>query len=146
LLRGPPGTVQSKNKFSHNHPGGAMSTTITNQPSTESPGRSSQATNQTSDPRPVHRRRRVLLSVVVAAALGFGAGAAVVAVTDSDGTSRQAHSAPAPSPKVDVQALWNALSTLPVSHEANVVVGLAPSVRAQLQAVAEGYAVAAEHH
>jgi hypothetical protein len=53
---------------------------------------------------------------------------------------------PAASPKVDVQALWNDLSTLPASDEANVVVGLAPSVRAQLRAVAEGYAVAAEHH
>jgi hypothetical protein len=120
-----------------------MSTTITNQPASGS----SEATNQASAPRPVHRRRRVLLSVVIAAAVGFGAGAAVVGLTDSGGTtSRQAHSAPTASPKVDVQALWNDLSTLPVSHEANVVVGLTPSVRAQLQAVAEEYAVAAEHH
>ena len=124
-----------------------MSTTITNQPSGQPSSRSSQATNQASDPRPVHRRRRVLLSVAVAAALGFGAGAAVVGLTDSGGTtSRQAHSAPAASPKVDVQALWNDLSTLPASDEANVVVGLTPSVRAQLQDIAEGYAVAAEHH
>jgi hypothetical protein len=123
-----------------------MSTTITNQPPSQPSSPSSRVTNQTS-PRPVHRRRRVLLAVVVAAALGFGAGAAVVGLTDSGGTtSRRAHNAPTASPKVDVQALWNDLSTLPVSHEANVVVGLAPSVRAQLQAMAEGYAVAAEHH
>ena len=124
-----------------------MSTTITTEPTRPPSSPSSQATNETSAPRPVHGRRRVLLSVVVAAALGAGAGAAAVGLTDSgETTSRQARSASTASPKVDVQTLWNDLSTLPASHEANVVVGLAPSVRAQLQAVAEGYAVAAEHH
>lgn len=124
-----------------------MSTTITNQPSNQPTNRSSQATNQAPDPRPVHRRRRALASVVVAAALGFGAGAAAVGLTSSDGTSsRQAHSAPAVTPKVDVQALWNDLSTLPPSGEANIVAGLAPSVRARLQAFAAAYANAAFHH
>jgi hypothetical protein len=121
-----------------------MSTTITNEPSNPS----SQPTSPTPRPAPAHRRRRVVLAAVVAAALGFGAGAAVVGLTDSGGstTARQAKAAPAQNPKADVQALWNDLSTLSSSNEANVVAGLAPSVRAQLQAVAEGYAAAAEHH
>jgi hypothetical protein len=121
-----------------------MSTTITNEPSNQS----SQPTSPAPRPAPVHRRRRVVLAAVVAAALGFGAGAGVVGLTDSGGTTtaRQASTAPAANPKVDVQALWSDLSTLPASNEANVVAGLAPSVRAQLQAVAEGYAAAAVHH
>jgi hypothetical protein len=124
-----------------------MSTTVTNQPSSEPTG---QPSGQISDPasgaRSVNRRRRGLVSVVLAAALGFGAGAAVVGLTSSgDTTSRPAHAAPAVTPNVDVQAMWNTLSTLPEPTEANVVAGLTPGVRARLQAVAAANAAAGEH-
>jgi hypothetical protein len=95
----------------------------------------------------IHRPRRALLSVAVAATLSVGAGAAAVSLASSHGTtSRQTDPAPAAATTVDIQALWNRLSTLPVGDQNNIVAGLAPSVRAQLQAAAEGIAAAAEGH
>jgi hypothetical protein len=94
----------------------------------------------------IHRPRRALLSVAVAATLSVGAGAAAVSLASPHGTTSQTDPAPAAATTVDIQALWNRLSTLPVGDQNNIVAGLAPSVRAQLQAAAEGIAAAAEGH
>ena len=89
----------------------------------------------------------MLLSVAVAAALAVGAGAAAVSLTSSDGsTSHHTNPAATPATNIDVQALWNQLSALPANERDNIVAGLSPNVRAQLQATAEEIAAAAEHH
>jgi hypothetical protein len=103
-----------------------MSTTIATQPSIH------------------HRHRRTLLSVVIAAALALGVGATAVSVTSSDGSSGQVRPAAARATNVDVRALWDQLSTLPVGERDNIAAGLDPAVRARLGATAESIAVAAE--
>ena len=101
----------------------------------------------TAQPSVHHPRRRMLLSVAVAAALAVGAGAAAVSLTSSDGTTgRQTNPPSTLATNLDVTGLWNQLSTMPVSERDNLVAGLSQNVRAQLQAIAEGIAVAAEHH
>jgi hypothetical protein len=105
-------------------------------------------TTVTAQPSVHHPRRRALLSVAVAAALALGAGAAAaVSLTSSDGTtSHPTNPAAMPATKIDAQALWNQLSTLLPNERDNIVAGLTPNVRAQLQATAEEIATAAEHH
>jgi hypothetical protein len=102
-----------------------MSTTIATQPSIH------------------HPHRRALLSVVVAAALAVGGGAAAGRLTSSDGSRGQVKPAAAPATNVDVRALWDQLSTLPVNESDNIAAGLDRGVRARLRATAELIAVAA---
>jgi hypothetical protein len=91
--------------------------------------------------------RRVLAAIAAAAALAVGAGVAAVSLSASDGsTTRQPSAASAVATNVDVHALWNDLSTLPIRERDNVVAGLAPNVRAQLALLVEGIAVASEAH
>jgi len=99
--------------------------------------------------RPVIRdpARRTLLSLVLASTLAFGAGAALVAATSSgDATVGRAKAAPAVATKVDVHALWDQLSTMPVGEADSIVSGLDPTVRAQLRSIAEAAGADAEHH
>jgi hypothetical protein len=102
-----------------------MSTTVATQPSIH------------------HPRRRTLLSVAVVAALAVGGGAAAGRLTSSDGFSGQVKPAATRATNVDVRALWDQLSTLPVSERDNIAAGLDPAVRAQLRATAESIAFAA---
>lgn len=124
-----------------------MSATITNQPSDQpTHPRSEEQSDQRTAKRPArHRRRQVLLAVVVAGALGVGAGAAAAGIISSDGaTSRPTQPAVAVTPQVNVHALWNELVTLPARDRAAVVAALAPGVRAQLRTLTEAIAGAAE--
>jgi hypothetical protein len=92
-------------------------------------------------------RRRALLSVAVAVALALGAGATAMTLTSSDDTTNhQTHRTATLATNIDAQALWNQLSTLSADQSAAIVAGLPPDVRAQLQAIAEDIATAAEHH
>jgi hypothetical protein len=90
-----------------------------------------------------HSRRRTLLSAAVVAALAVGGGAAAGRLTSSHGSSGQAKPAVARTTNVDVRALWNQLSVLPVPERDNIAAGLDPAVRARLGATAESVAVAA---
>ena len=94
-----------------------------------------------------HPRTRALLSLGVALALAVGGGAATMGASSSAAStgrqSKPAHAAVAP---VDVPALWTELSVLPVTDRDNIAAALVPSVRERLAAIAEGIAVAAEHH
>ena len=93
-----------------------------------------------------HPHRRTLVSVAIVAAVALGGGAAAVSLTSSDGsTSPHTSPAAAPATNVDVHALWNELSAMPVSERDNIVAGLSPTVRAQLRATVEAIAVAAQH-
>jgi hypothetical protein len=47
---------------------------------------------------------------------------------------------------VDIDALWNQLSAMPLTERDIVVAGLSPAVRARLASTAEEIATAAEHH
>lgn len=93
-----------------------------------------------------HPRRRTVLSAAVVAVLALGAGVAAGRLTSSDGaTTHQARPAVAASTTSDVDALWDELSTMPVSERDNVVAGLSPSVRARLEATGLALATAAAH-
>jgi len=105
------------------------------------------STTITARPSIHHHRRRTLLSVAVAAAVAVGAGAAAVGLSSSDGsTNRQTKPAAVLATNLDVQALWDQLSAMPVSERDNVIAGLTPSARAQLRVMAEAIATAAERH
>jgi hypothetical protein len=105
-----------------------MSTTIATQPSIHQP------------------HRRTLLAVAVAAALALGVGAAAVSLTSSDGSASHPTSlAVASGMNLDVHALWSDLSAMPASERDNIAAGLNPSVRTQLQDIAEALAAAGGH-
>ncbi len=94
----------------------------------------------------IHHPRRAVLTVALAAAFAFGAGAVAVSLPSSATISDQTDPATTPATNADAQALWDQLSTLPADDRDNVVVGLSPNARAQLQATAQEIAAAAEHH
>jgi len=95
----------------------------------------------------VGHSRRVLLAIGVAAAVAVGAGAAAVSLASSGGsTGSGITTAQAVTTNVDIPALWDELSTMPVRERDNVVAGLAPNVRTQLRTVAEEIGAAAAAH
>ena len=64
-----------------------------------------------------------------------------MSLTSSDGsTSPHTSPAAAPATNVDVHALWNQLSAMPVSERDNIAAGLSPTVRAQLRGTVEAIA------
>jgi hypothetical protein len=104
-------------------------------------------TTITTTPPAKHPRTRALLSLGVVLALAVGGGAATMGATSSAAaTGRPTKEARAAAAPVDVPELWSELSVLPVTDRDNITAALMPSVRERLAAIAEGIAVAAEHH
>jgi hypothetical protein len=92
----------------------------------------------------IRHPRRTAVAVALAGALTVGVG--VVGLTSTDHSAGRRDASAPRLTATDAQAVWNWLSTLPATGRDAIVAGLAPPVRAQLRAIGDDIAVAAEHH